>query len=145
MFIFPSSQSHTRWPQQRSAGLRERWWVHQTPAIFSAWKSAWRVRNYHRSGVCVVIMRMFFFLYLCCHRQPFQRNFSASQMSTFSGNPHPDDAISGIVCSLLLSDGVSDIKLANLTQMIEVQIYIYDEGNSKTEQRQLSNLAMSCE
>lgn len=43
-------------------------------------------------------------------------------MATFSVNPHPsDDNISGTLCSLLLSDGASDIKLANLTEMIEVQ------------------------
>lgn len=43
-------------------------------------------------------------------------------MATFSRNPHPsDDNISGTLCSLLLTDGVSDIKLTNLTEMIEVQ------------------------
>lgn len=42
-------------------------------------------------------------------------------MSTFSENPHPsDDNISGTVCSLLLSDGNTEIKLANLTEMIAV-------------------------
>ncbi|XP_041797280.1 polycystic kidney disease protein 1-like 2 [Chelmon rostratus] len=44
-----------------------------------------------------------------------------SQMATFSENPHPsDDNISGTLCSLLLSDGASDITLANLTEMIEI-------------------------
>ncbi|XP_042266749.1 polycystic kidney disease protein 1-like 2 [Thunnus maccoyii] len=44
-----------------------------------------------------------------------------TQMATFSGNPHlSDDNISGTVCSLLLSDGVSDIRLENLTEMIEI-------------------------
>ncbi|CAK6973388.1 polycystic kidney disease protein 1-like 2 [Scomber scombrus] len=44
-----------------------------------------------------------------------------AQLVTFSRNPHPsDDNISGTVCSLLLSDGVSDIKLENLTEMIEI-------------------------
>ncbi|XP_038557671.1 polycystic kidney disease protein 1-like 2 isoform X2 [Micropterus salmoides] len=45
-----------------------------------------------------------------------------SQMSTFLVNPHPSDNVSGIVCSLILSDGVSDIKLANLTEMIEIYL-----------------------
>ncbi|XP_039984151.1 polycystic kidney disease protein 1-like 2 isoform X2 [Xiphias gladius] len=44
-----------------------------------------------------------------------------AQMATFSRNPHPSsDNISGTLCSLLLSSGVSDIKLANLTEMIEI-------------------------
>lgn len=44
-----------------------------------------------------------------------------AQMATFTNNPHPsDDNISGTVCSLLLSDGKSDIKLKNLTEVIEV-------------------------
>ncbi|XP_054628004.1 polycystic kidney disease protein 1-like 2 [Dunckerocampus dactyliophorus] len=44
-----------------------------------------------------------------------------AQMATFSENPHPsDDNISGTVCSLLLNNGVSDVELANLTQMIEI-------------------------
>ncbi|XP_030269688.1 polycystic kidney disease protein 1-like 2 [Sparus aurata] len=44
-----------------------------------------------------------------------------AQMSTFSTNPHPSGVnISGTLCSLILSDGDSDIKLANLTEMIEI-------------------------
>ncbi|KAK9542862.1 hypothetical protein VZT92_000688 [Zoarces viviparus] len=44
-----------------------------------------------------------------------------AQLAVFSNNPHPSDGnITGSVCSLLLSDGVADIKLANLTQMIEI-------------------------
>ncbi|XP_040889158.1 polycystic kidney disease protein 1-like 2 [Toxotes jaculatrix] len=44
-----------------------------------------------------------------------------AQMSTFSENPHPSNVnISGTLCSLVLSDGVSDIKLTNLTEMIEI-------------------------
>ncbi|XP_044062213.1 polycystic kidney disease protein 1-like 2 [Siniperca chuatsi] len=44
-----------------------------------------------------------------------------AQMATFSKNPHPsDDNISGTVCSLLLSDGDSDIELVHLTEMIEI-------------------------
>ncbi|XP_077448719.1 polycystin-1-like protein 2 isoform X3 [Stigmatopora argus] len=44
-----------------------------------------------------------------------------AQMATLSLNPHPsDDNISGKVCSLLLSDGNSDVELANLTEMIEI-------------------------
>ncbi len=43
-------------------------------------------------------------------------------MATFSANPHPSaDNISGTLCSLFLSDGKADIKLTNLTEMIEVQ------------------------
>lgn len=45
-------------------------------------------------------------------------------MSTFSTNPHPSGVnISGTLCSLILSDGDSDIKLANLTEMIEVHTH----------------------
>lgn len=44
-----------------------------------------------------------------------------SQMSTFSTNPHPsNDSISGTVCSLVLSEGNVEIKLTNLSEMIEV-------------------------
>ncbi|XP_053279260.1 polycystic kidney disease protein 1-like 2 [Pleuronectes platessa] len=44
-----------------------------------------------------------------------------TQLSTFSPNPHPsDDNISGTVCSILFSDDVSDIKLENLTERIEI-------------------------
>ncbi|XP_069385333.1 polycystin-1-like protein 2 [Paralichthys olivaceus] len=44
-----------------------------------------------------------------------------TQFATFSHNPHPsDDNISGTVCSILLSNGVSDIRLENLTEMIEI-------------------------
>ncbi|XP_035484837.2 polycystic kidney disease protein 1-like 2 [Scophthalmus maximus] len=43
-----------------------------------------------------------------------------TQMSMFSMNPHPSDDISGTVCSILLSNGESDIKLENLTEMIEI-------------------------
>ncbi|XP_071344802.1 polycystin-1-like protein 2 isoform X2 [Trachinotus anak] len=43
-----------------------------------------------------------------------------AQMTTFSGNPHPNNDISGTVCSLLLNNGDSDIKLRNLTEMIEI-------------------------
>ncbi|KAF3686523.1 Polycystic kidney disease protein 1-like 2 PC1-like 2 protein Polycystin-1L2 Precursor [Channa argus] len=44
-----------------------------------------------------------------------------AQLATFSQNPHPsNDSISGTVCSLFLSNGVSDIKLTNLSQMIEI-------------------------
>ncbi|XP_074481384.1 polycystin-1-like protein 2 [Sebastes fasciatus] len=44
-----------------------------------------------------------------------------AQMASFSKNPHPsDDNISGTVCSLLLSDGTTDIKLTNLTENIEI-------------------------
>lgn len=42
-------------------------------------------------------------------------------MATFSTNPHPsNDSISGRVCSLVLSEGVDEIKLKNLNKMIEV-------------------------
>ncbi|XP_034437184.1 polycystic kidney disease protein 1-like 2 [Hippoglossus hippoglossus] len=44
-----------------------------------------------------------------------------TQLATFSPNPHPsDDNISGTVCSILLSNEFSDIKLENLTEMIEI-------------------------
>ncbi|XP_051236275.1 polycystic kidney disease protein 1-like 2 [Dicentrarchus labrax] len=44
-----------------------------------------------------------------------------AQMSTFSSNPHTsDDNISGTVCSLLISNGTSEIKLSNLTEPIEI-------------------------
>ncbi|GAA6233594.1 polycystic kidney disease protein 1-like 2 isoform X2 [Lates japonicus] len=44
-----------------------------------------------------------------------------AQFATFSGNPHPsNDNISGTICSILLSNGVSDIKLENLPVMIEI-------------------------
>ncbi|XP_073320377.1 polycystin-1-like protein 2 [Pagrus major] len=44
-----------------------------------------------------------------------------AQMATFSTNPHPSGVnISGTLCSLLLTDGESDIKLADLTEMIEI-------------------------
>ncbi|XP_032363993.1 polycystic kidney disease protein 1-like 2 [Etheostoma spectabile] len=44
-----------------------------------------------------------------------------AQMAAFPQNPHPSNhTISGTVCSLLLSNGESDIKLANLTEMIEI-------------------------
>ncbi|XP_029353372.1 polycystic kidney disease protein 1-like 2 [Echeneis naucrates] len=43
-----------------------------------------------------------------------------TQMTIFTGNPHPFDEISGTVCSLLLSNGATDIKLSNLTEMIEI-------------------------
>ncbi|XP_056234655.1 polycystic kidney disease protein 1-like 2 isoform X1 [Seriola aureovittata] len=43
-----------------------------------------------------------------------------AQMTTFSRNPHPSSNISGTVCSLLLNNGLSDIKLTNLTEMIEI-------------------------
>ncbi|XP_076592826.1 polycystin-1-like protein 3 [Chaetodon auriga] len=50
-----------------------------------------------------------------------KHNRIISQMATFSGNPHPsEDNISGTLCSLLLSDGASDIKLTNLPEMIEI-------------------------
>lgn len=43
-------------------------------------------------------------------------------MTTFNENPYPsDDNITGSVCSLSLSDGTQDIKVANLTEMVEVQ------------------------
>ncbi|CAJ1049792.1 polycystic kidney disease protein 1-like 2 [Xyrichtys novacula] len=46
-----------------------------------------------------------------------------AQLTTFSKNPHPsDENISGPVFSVILSDGDSDIKLANLTEMIEIVI-----------------------
>ncbi|KAF1392766.1 hypothetical protein PFLUV_G00031470 [Perca fluviatilis] len=44
-----------------------------------------------------------------------------AQMAAFSQNPHPyNNNISGTVCSLILNNGVSDIKLANLPEMIEI-------------------------
>ncbi|TKS70244.1 Polycystic kidney disease protein 1-like 2 PC1-like 2 protein [Collichthys lucidus] len=44
-----------------------------------------------------------------------------TQMTTFSGNPHPsDDNISGTVFNLILSDGETDIELKNLSEMIEI-------------------------
>ncbi|KAG8001601.1 Polycystic kidney disease protein 1-like 2, partial [Nibea albiflora] len=44
-----------------------------------------------------------------------------TQMTTFSGNPHPsDDNISGTVSNLILSDGKADIELKNLPEMIEI-------------------------
>lgn len=43
-------------------------------------------------------------------------------MTTFNENPYPsEDNITGSVCSLSLSDGAQDIKVANLTEMVEVQ------------------------
>ncbi|KAK5874078.1 hypothetical protein PBY51_019056 [Eleginops maclovinus] len=46
------------------------------------------------------------------------------QMATFLRNPHPSDSvqISGTVCSLLLSNKKSEIKLSNLSDMIEIFI-----------------------
>lgn len=53
-------------------------------------------------------------------------------MSTFSRNPHPsDDNISGTVCSLLLSDGDTEVKLANLTELIEVQPISFSVGGKQ--------------
>ncbi|XP_028999726.1 polycystic kidney disease protein 1-like 2 [Betta splendens] len=44
-----------------------------------------------------------------------------AQMASLSDNPHPsDDNITGTVCSLLLTNGVSDITLWNLSDMIEI-------------------------
>ncbi|XP_062417998.1 polycystin-1-like protein 2 [Pungitius pungitius] len=46
-----------------------------------------------------------------------------AQLASLSQNPHPSDGnITGTVCSVTLSDGEKneDIKLANLTQMIEI-------------------------
>ncbi|XP_076739560.1 polycystin-1-like protein 2 [Maylandia zebra] len=44
-----------------------------------------------------------------------------SQMTTFNENPYPsEDNITGSVCSLSLSDGTQDIKVANLTEMVEI-------------------------
>ncbi|XP_030016916.1 polycystic kidney disease protein 1-like 2 [Sphaeramia orbicularis] len=46
-----------------------------------------------------------------------------AQLATFSNNPHPsDDNITGTVFSILLSNGVSDIKLDNLSEMIEIYL-----------------------
>lgn len=45
-------------------------------------------------------------------------------MTTFNQNPHPsDDNITGTVCSLLISDGNREIKLKQLTEMIEVRLF----------------------
>ncbi|XP_051919019.1 polycystic kidney disease protein 1-like 2 isoform X1 [Hippocampus zosterae] len=69
--------------------------------------------------VCTRAIGLFIRL-CCCKRQSFSSCF-ACQMATFSVNPHPtDDKISGTVCSLLLSDGESDVELSNLTEMIEI-------------------------
>ncbi|XP_017296730.1 polycystic kidney disease protein 1-like 2 [Kryptolebias marmoratus] len=44
-----------------------------------------------------------------------------AQMATFPSNPHPsDDNISGSVCNFILSDGADEIRLENLTEMIEI-------------------------
>ncbi|KAM7014913.1 polycystin-1-like protein 2 [Tautogolabrus adspersus] len=44
-----------------------------------------------------------------------------TQLATFSNNPHPsDDNITGSVFSILINDGTSDIRLANLTENIEI-------------------------
>ncbi|XP_056876107.1 polycystic kidney disease protein 1-like 3 [Takifugu flavidus] len=49
------------------------------------------------------------------------QNRITTQMSTFSTNPHPsNDSISGTVCSLVLSEGDLELKLTNLTEMIEI-------------------------
>ncbi|XP_034536415.1 polycystic kidney disease protein 1-like 2 [Notolabrus celidotus] len=46
-----------------------------------------------------------------------------SQLTTFSKNPHPsDDNITGPIFSIILKNGISEIKLSNLTQMIEIFI-----------------------
>lgn len=57
-------------------------------------------------------------------------------MTTFSGNPHPsDDNISGTVFNLILSDGVADIELKNLSEMIEVQNIYLNVGGKQREKR----------
>ncbi|XP_008291325.1 polycystic kidney disease protein 1-like 2 [Stegastes partitus] len=44
-----------------------------------------------------------------------------TQFATFSVNPHPsDENISGTVCSLMLSNGKSDLKIQNLSEMFEI-------------------------
>ncbi|CAG5857105.1 unnamed protein product [Menidia menidia] len=44
-----------------------------------------------------------------------------TQMATFSSNPHPsDDNITGTVSNIILSDGKSNIKVENLSEMIEI-------------------------
>ncbi|KAG7235194.1 hypothetical protein INR49_003105, partial [Caranx melampygus] len=46
-----------------------------------------------------------------------------SQMTTFSGNPHPsEDNITGTVCSLLLNNKGTEIKLVNLSESIEIYL-----------------------
>lgn len=78
--------------------------------------------------VCVIIMCLLH----RSHLQPFKQTLFPSQMATFSENPHPsDDNISGTLCSLLLSDGASDITLANLTEMIEVQTNVLNASKGK--------------
>lgn len=72
-------------------------------------------------SVCYHCVCAYMCVFDCCHPQPSKQSFSLSQMSMFSMNPHPSDDISGTVCSILLSNGESDIKLENLTEMIEVQ------------------------
>ncbi|KAK5617940.1 hypothetical protein CRENBAI_024468 [Crenichthys baileyi] len=48
-------------------------------------------------------------------------NSVIAQMATFSSNPYPStDNITGNVCNILLSDGKSEIKLDNLTEMVEI-------------------------
>ncbi|XP_030613569.1 polycystic kidney disease protein 1-like 2 [Archocentrus centrarchus] len=44
-----------------------------------------------------------------------------TQMTTFFQNPHPsNDSITGTICSLSFNDGQDDIKVGNLTEMIEI-------------------------
>lgn len=54
-------------------------------------------------------------------------------MTTFSGNPHPsEDDITGTVCSLLLNNKGSEIKLMNLSESIEVHwVFFYFNSSAK--------------
>ncbi|XP_054900721.1 polycystic kidney disease protein 1-like 2 [Poeciliopsis prolifica] len=51
-----------------------------------------------------------------------------AQMATFSVNPYPSENISGTVCNFMLSDGNSEIKLQNLSEVVE--IFLYRPNNS---------------
>ncbi|XP_058485936.1 polycystin-1-like protein 2 [Solea solea] len=43
-----------------------------------------------------------------------------TQMITFNENPHPYDEITGIVCTVIISNGDERIKVENLPEMIEI-------------------------
>lgn len=58
---------------------------------------------------------------LCCHRLFIKCVSPLVQMATFRNNPHPNENITGVVCSVILNDGETDIKLKNLTEMVEVK------------------------
>lgn len=87
---------------------------------FSALKSQIRGQNRITAQVRLCMTTSVRWHPFTCPAQTVNTTLS-SQMSTFSTNPHPsNDSISGTVCSLVLSEGNVEIKLTNLTEMIEV-------------------------